>query len=79
MHLGGRCVNLQNQRDIKIVNQNAWKEGGMMKLKLNFKNFESQLARRAGVINDNSFFEIQMQTQSTQGNFDILNTKKYYL
>ena len=51
----------------------------MMKLKLNFKNFESQLARRAGVINDNSFFEIQMQTQSTQGNFDIQNTNKYYL
>ena len=40
-----------------------------MKLKLKFKNFESQLARRAGVINDNSFFEIQMQTQSRQGRF----------
>lgn len=69
MHLGGRCVNLQNQRDIKIMTQSSWNKGGSMKLKLNFKNFESQLARRAGVINDKSFFEIQMQTQSRQGNF----------
>ena len=72
MHLGGRCVNLQNQRDIKIMTQSSWNKGGAMKLKLNFKNFESQLARRAGVINDNSFFEIQMQTQSRQGNFNKL-------
>ena len=67
VHSGGRCVNLQNERDIQIITQNNWKQGGMMKLKLKFKNFESQLARRAGVINDNSFFEIQMQTQSKQG------------
>ena len=62
-------MNLQNGRDVSILNQNQWVYGGMMMLKLKFKQFENQLARRAGVINDNSFFEIQMQTTSNEGNF----------
>ena len=73
--LGGTCVNLNVGTDAKIEKQMSWKNGGMAFINLKFDHLKPQFFRRAGIIQDFSFFEIQLDTRSSVGNIELFPGK----
>ena len=69
LFLGGNCLNLRNTADFKISEQKEWGKAGYAIVQLDFAKYKNSLVRRAGIINDRSFLEIQIQTQSRKGRF----------
>ena len=75
MILGGKCLNVPNNK-IRRTSDDQWGFGGKILLEVDFSSLESEMTRRAGVINDNSFFEIQMAaSHSTEGNVQLFPGK----
>ena len=64
---GGTCVTLQRGTDVQILEQEQWRKGGSLTATFKFNKYEHRLVRRAGIINDYSFFEIQLQATSSSG------------
>merc|ERR1712109_31750 len=55
---------------------NQWGSGGNIVLDINFSSLEAEMTRRAGTINDASFFEIQMAaSHSSAGNVQLFPGK----
>ena len=63
-------MNLQ-AHNIEIVQHNAWSNAGFLKVKFEYKEYEDNLIRQAGMINDNSFFELSLQASSDDGRFQL--------
>ena len=66
-NLGGNCLNLRTTADFKISEQKEWGKAGYAIVQLDFAKYKNSLVRRAGIINDRSFLEVQIQTQSRKG------------
>jgi len=69
--LGGTCVNLNVGQDASISKQMSWKSGGMALVNLKFDHLKPPFFRRAGIIQDFSFFEIQFDTRSSSGDISL--------
>lgn len=65
--LGGTCVTLERGVDVQILAQEHWRNGGELTANLKFDRYEHRLVRRAGIINDFSFFEIQLEATTSKG------------
>ena len=62
----GQCFNFVPS-EVTIVNQTSWNTGGYLFVTLDLSNYEDDiLQRRAGVVNDRTFFEIGI---SARGDF----------
>ena len=60
-------MNLRTTADFKISEQKEWGKAGYAIVQLDFAKYKNSLVRRAGIINDRSFLEVQLQTQSKKG------------
>ena len=72
----GKCLNVPGN-GIRKVGVDQWGTGGNIQLEVNFASLEAQMiARRAGTINDASFFEIQITASHQQaGNVQLFPGK----
>ena len=62
----GQCFNFVPS-EVQILNQTSWNTGGYLFITLELSNYEDDiLERRAGVVNDRTFFEIGV---SARGDF----------
>ena len=72
---GGKCLNVPNNK-IRKTGANQWGTGGNILLEVDFSSLEAEMTRRAGVINDKSFFEIQMSASAASaGNVQLFAGK----
>ena len=63
----GQCFNFIPS-EVKIVNQTSWPQGGYFFVTLDLSNYEDEiLQRRAGVVNDRTFFEIGIFARGFNG------------
>ena len=58
-HGRGKCLNVPGN-DVRKSGGSQWGTGGNIQLEVNFSSLEAEMTRRAGTINDASFFEIQI-------------------
>ena len=67
----GKCLNVPGN-DIRKIGGSQWGTGGNVQLEINFSSLEAEMTRRAGTINDSSFFEIQITaSHQTAGNLQL--------
>ena len=67
----GKCLNVPGN-EIRKIGGSQWGSGGNVQLEINFSSLEAEMTRRAGTINDLSFFEIQITaSHQTAGNLQL--------
>ena len=67
----GKCLNVPGN-GIRKIGADQWGTGGNVQLEVNFSSLEAEMTRRAGTINDASFFEIQITaSHQTAGNLQL--------
>ena len=67
----GKCLNVPGN-GIRKIGGSQWGTGGNLQLEVNFSSLEAEMTRRAGTINDASFFEIQITaSHQTAGNIKV--------